>query len=62
MFVTTSTFSREARTFVERVQQRIVLIDGPALARLMIRHDVGVRRRQTYVIRGVDEDYFSTEA
>lgn len=41
------------------VQQRIVLIDGQRLARLMIANEVGVRARQTYVIRSIDEDYFS---
>ena len=33
-------------------------MNGADLARLMIRHGVGVRPRATYVIRGVDEDYF----
>ena len=59
VFVTTSSFSRPARDIVGRIQQRIVLIDGERLARLMIDHDVGVRPRKTYVIRTVDEDYFS---
>jgi restriction system protein len=61
VFVTTSDFSREARDYVARVQQRIVLIDGERLARLMIAHEVGVRARQAYVIRSVDEDYFATD-
>jgi restriction endonuclease Mrr len=34
-------------------------INGERLARLMIRHGVGVRDRVSYVIRSVDEDYFS---
>ncbi|MCU9839621.1 restriction endonuclease [Ruegeria sp. WL0004] len=59
VFVTTSDFSREARDYVARVQQRIVLINGDRLARLMIKHEVGVRARRTYVLRSVDEDYFS---
>ena len=59
VFVTTSGFSREAREYVSRVQQRIVLIDGDRLARLMIQHEVGVRARKAYVLRSVDEDYFS---
>jgi restriction endonuclease Mrr len=25
----------------------------------MIRHEVGVRARRTYVVRSVDEDYFA---
>jgi restriction system protein len=59
VFVTTSDFSREAVAYVERVQHRIVLINGDRLARLMIAHNVGVRVRQTYLVRSVDEDYFS---
>jgi restriction system protein len=41
------------------VQHRVVLIDGSQLARLMVRHGVGVRDRLTYVLRSVDEDYFA---
>ena len=33
-------------------------MNGADLARLMIRHGVGVRPRATYVIKGLDEDYF----
>lgn len=56
---TTSDFSAEARAYLGKVQHRIVLINGAELARLMIRHGVGVRPRSTYVIKGVDEDYFA---
>jgi restriction system protein len=59
VFVTTSDFSRDAMDYVARVQQRTVLINGDRLARLMIKHEVGVRPRKTYVLRSVDEDYFS---
>ena len=59
VFVTTSDFSREARDYVERVQQRIILINGERLARLMMTYEVGVRARQTFVLKSVDEDYFS---
>lgn len=38
---------------------RIVLINGDRLARLMIQYEVGVRARKTYVLRSVDEDYFT---
>lgn len=58
VFVTTSSFSTEAREYLRKVQHRVVLIDGAQLARLMIQHGVGVRDRLTYVIRSVDEDYF----
>lgn len=59
VFVTTSGFSRDATTFARRVPHlRIVLIDGQELARLLIRYGVGVRPRTTYVVHGIDEDYF----
>ena len=59
VFVTTSTFTVEAMGFADRVQQRIVLIDGGRLARLMIAHDVGVRTREVYAVKTVDDDYFA---
>ncbi|NRP86933.1 Mrr restriction system protein [Ensifer adhaerens] len=58
VFVTTSDFSRDAHEYLQKVQQRVVLINGQRLARLMIQHGVGVRVRQTYKVQGVDEDYF----
>lgn len=58
VFVTTSDFSKEARDYVEKVQHRIILINGTRLARLMIQNEVGVRARKTYTLRSVDEDYF----
>ena len=61
VFVTTSDFSKDAQDYLKKVQvqHRIVLINGDRLARLMIQHEVGVRARKTYVLRSVDEDYFS---
>lgn len=59
VFVTTSSFSADARDFLNRVQHRIVLIDGNEFARLMIRHNVGVRVVQTVQIKAVDENTFA---
>lgn len=59
VFVTTSRFSTEARDFLRRVQHRVVLIDGEELARLMIRHNVGVRVVNTYEVKAVDENMFA---
>jgi restriction system protein len=58
VFVTTSDFSAEAHGYLTKVQHRVKLIGGRELARLMVRHGVGVRDRVSYVIRSVDEDYF----
>lgn len=54
VFITTSTFSPDARDYVER----IVLIDGLTLADLMIEHSVGVATERTYSISKVDVDFF----
>ena len=59
IFVTTSSFSKGALEFAERIAKRIILLDGDELARLMVRHGVGVRIRTTYDIKTVDEDYFT---
>nr|WP_255513285.1 restriction endonuclease [Geminicoccus harenae] len=58
LFVTTSTFSPAARETAEFLSKRIVLIDGPQLAKLMIRHSVGCRVEETLYIKKVDEDFF----
>ncbi|MDE0715243.1 MAG: restriction endonuclease, partial [Gammaproteobacteria bacterium] len=62
VFVTTSGFTRSARDYVSRSPKRIILIDGEELARLMVRHGIGVRTRDTYEIKRIDEDYFDQEA
>jgi restriction system protein len=58
VFVTTSFFPSSAYDFITRVSKRVVLIDGPELASLMIRHRVGVRVKDTYEVKRIDEDYF----
>lgn len=57
--ITTSEFTREAREYVRNIENRIVLIDGQRLARLMIDHDVGVSETTRYVVKQVDQDYFA---
>ncbi|MBL0625846.1 restriction endonuclease [Aeromonas jandaei] len=58
VFITTSSFSREAREYVGLIEKRIVLIDGARLAALMIEYSVGVTTRQTLTIKTLDSDYF----
>lgn len=62
VFITTSTFSAEARQYVDRISRRIVLIDGPTLAKYMYDHGIGVRPRKTLDVKGVDEAYFEGES
>jgi restriction system protein len=58
VFVTTSSFSSGAVEYAQRVPQRIILIDGAELTRLMIRHGVGVRTERTIELKRIDLDYF----
>ncbi|MFM5111317.1 restriction endonuclease [Aeromonas caviae] len=61
VFITTSSFSREAQEYVGLIEKRIVLIDGHELAALMIEHNVGVSTRELYVVKAIDSDYFLEE-
>ena len=61
VFITSSTFSAEARAYAMTIQTTIVLIDGSQLAQLMIDHDVGVTTAKRLDIKRVDSDYFSIE-
>lgn len=58
VFITTSTYSKEARQYVCGLHQKIVLIDGPELANFMIEYNVGVSTKKTYDIKRIDTDYF----
>jgi restriction system protein len=58
VLVTTSYFPTSAYDFITRVSKRVVLIDGQALANLMIRHRVGIRVKDVYEVRKIDESYF----
>jgi restriction system protein len=58
IFITTSSFSRDAEEYAARIDSRIVLIDGGRLSDLMFDYNVGVTPRTTYVVKQVDSDYF----
>lgn len=59
VFITTSSFSSEAKNYLKTVQQNVVLIDGDHLVELMMQHGVGVKAEQIYTINRIDEDFFS---
>ena len=58
VLITTSSFSQDALDYVQKIEKRIVLIDGKQLADLMIDHGIGVNVVQTYKIKRLDSDYF----
>lgn len=61
VFITTGTFSQDARDYVSRIDPRVVLIDGRELASYMLDLDLGVTPKATYQVKRIDSDYFSDE-
>jgi restriction system protein len=60
VFITTSSFSKQASEYATRVagQVKISLVDGQQLARLMVQHDLGVALERRYDVKRVDTDFF----
>ena len=62
VFVTTSQFAPAATSYVDRIPQRLILIDGDELTRLMVQYGVGVRTERTIELRKLDLDYFEEDS
>lgn len=61
IFITTSTFTRDALNSVRDYSSRVILIDGTQLANYMIDYGVGVSVTSTYEIKKIDSDFFEEE-
>ncbi len=61
IFITTSSYSNDAKKYVENLAQKIVLIDGQQLVRYMIEFNVGVSVKNTYEVKRIDLDYFEEQ-
>jgi restriction system protein len=61
IFITTSTFTKDALASMRDYSSRIVLIDGIQLAGYMIDHGVGVSIMSTYDIKKIDSDFFEED-
>jgi len=57
--ITTSSFSSDAREYVSKIDNKIVLVDGDELADLMIDHNLGVSPIANYEVKKLDTDYFT---
>lgn len=58
IFVTTSSFSKKASETAAKLGARIVLIDGPKLAKLLQTYEIGCRVSDVYVVSRIDEGFF----
>lgn len=62
LFITTAKFTKEARQYAEKQHTtKVVLVDGTALAKLMIEYNLGVSTEATYAIKRIDIDFFAED-
>ncbi len=61
VFITTSTFTGDAKNYADATSRRLILIDGARLAELMIDHGVGVSTLATYTVKRIDSDFFTDD-
>ena len=62
LFITTAKFSSGALQYASNLLgAKVVLVDGAALTRLMIKHNVGVSVEHTYEVKRLDTDFFADE-
>ena len=61
IFITTSTFTREAKEYKPSTNIKIVLIDGQQLCNYMIDFNIGVSIKQVYEVKKVDSDFFTED-
>jgi restriction system protein len=61
VFITTSSYSREALEYASVISTKIILIDGAMLVSFMVDHNVAVAKVGTYDLKRIDTDYFEGE-
>ena len=62
LFITTARFSSGAIQYANNLLGvKVVLVDGSALTKLMIKHSLGVSLEQTYEVKKIDSDFFAEE-
>ena len=61
IFITTSSFTKDALEYLPSSNIKIVLIDGAKLANYMIDYNIGVSVKQVYEIKRIDSDFFNEE-
>jgi restriction system protein len=61
VFITTSSYTKDALEYVKTINHKVILIDGELLTELMIENNIGVSKVQSYEIKKIDFDYFSEE-
>lgn len=58
IFITTSSFTKEALEYAANIENKIILVDGKTLVKYMYDYNIGVSPSCTYQIKKLDSDYF----
>lgn len=58
VFITTSSFTKSAKEYAQKLLGKIVLIDGQELVTLMIKYKIGIQTKEVLEICEIDEDFF----
>ncbi|MEB3192162.1 MAG: restriction endonuclease [Snowella sp.] len=61
IFITTSRFSEQAKSYSPKNDIKLVMIDGEELAQYMIDFDLGVSTVSEYKVKKMDSDYFEND-
>lgn len=61
VFITTASFTDDAREYAARMDPTVILVDGNTLAELMIDHDVAVDTAAVYAVKRIDSDFFDDD-
>jgi len=61
IFITASSFTKEALEYTPKNETKIILIDGIQLSELLIEYNIGVSNQQIYEIKKMDNDYFEED-
>ncbi|MGZ8213724.1 MAG: restriction endonuclease [Methylosarcina sp.] len=61
VFITTSSFTKEAKEYASIIESKIILIDGELFSKLMAEHNVGVSTVGQYEVKKLDSDYFDND-
>ena len=61
IFITTSRFSEQAKSYSPKNDIKLVMIDGEELAQYMIDFDLAVSTVSEYKIKKIDFDYFESD-
>ena len=61
LFITTSRFSKEAQDYIEKIDSRLVLIDGQKLVELLYEYNLGVKTEKIFNYKKIEDDFFDNE-